>query len=215
MALGTYNDLQIELLAYMGRSDSIIVARVPTFMLGAEQRIYNGYGDRGDPLYSKPLRCQLMETTATVAVTAGVGSLPADFLEQRALYIAGRAQPDYEPPQRFFGETQQFGNTQPVTFTVIGTSLWVAGAWTGTVNLVYYKQYPALTPGGAHALVQAYPLPWLHALLLEAHEWARTDGEASRYLAKLRAEISALNGVATEQRYGGPSQMTMRIDPIG
>lgn len=217
MALASYSELLTELQAYIGRSDALLVARFPTFMLAAEARIYNGYGDEGDPLYSEPLRCQLQEVTASITITDGIGQLPADFLEQRALYIAGRDQPPaYEPPQRFFTETVNAGWTVPDVYTIVGTTLIVSGAWTGSASLVYYKRFQALTPvPGSHDLLTANPLIWLHGLLLEAHEWSRNDSEATKYLAKLRAGIKALNAVGTEQKYGGPSQMSMRIDPIG
>lgn len=217
MALGSYNDLLAEVPAYMGRTDALMIARFPTFMQAAEARIYNGYGAEGDPLYSEALRCALMETTATIAVVAGTGSLPADYLEQRALYIPNSTtQPDYEPPQRFLTETLNAGWTQPVTYTVIGQTVRTAGNWTGSLSLVYFRQYPAVTAAvQTNALLTAYPMVWLHALLLEANEWSRNESGAARYVGKLRANIEAVNGVATEQRYGGPSQMTMRIDPIG
>ena len=217
MALATYNDFLAEVPAYMGRTDALMLARFPTFMQAAEARIYNGYGMEGDPLYSEALRCALMEVTGTVAVAAGSGALPADYLAQRALYIAGTLdQPAFEPAQRFFSETLNAGFTQPSYYTIVGQTIRVSGNWTGSLSLVYFKKFPDVTAAAqTHALVTAYPMIWLHALLLEANEWSRNDAGAARYIGKLRANIEAVNGVATEQRYGGPSQMTMRIDPIG
>ena len=220
MALATYSDLQAELLAYMARSDAIIVARFPTFMLGAEQRIYYGYGEsETDALHSDALRCALMETSPTaITITAGTGSLPADFLEQRALYITGtsQTQPDYEPPQRYFSETLNSTWSEPVTYTIAGSTLYVAGSFSGTVNLIYYKKFPALAVAAdTHALVAAYPTVWLNALLIEAYDWARNADGVQRSLAKLSSAIDGLNGTAAESHYGGPSQMTMRIDAIG
>jgi hypothetical protein len=217
MSLASYNDLLAELPLYMSRSDAALIARAPTFMLGCESRIYNGYGDADDPMQSDPLRCQLMETAATVAVSAGVATLPSDFLEQRALYVAGSGTPqlDYYAPQRFFGYIQNSTQSESSAYTIAAGQLTVSNAFTGNVSLVYYKQFPALVPGGTNALMQAYPLVWLYGLMIEAFEWARNDTGAERYLAKFKNTVAAANSMARKQRYGGPSQMTVRIDPIG
>jgi hypothetical protein len=147
---------------------------------------------------------------------SGTVALPSDFLQQRALYIASTDQPDYEPPQRYFGETQQYSWSQPVTFTITGTTLNMAGSYSGDVSLVYYKKYPDLTPGApSHALMVAYPMVWLYALLIEANVWSRNDAAVTRWVAQFEGLIDGLNNTASKQRFGGPSQVVMRIDPIG
>jgi hypothetical protein len=217
MALGTYADLLTEVQAVMARTDALMVARFPTWMLGAEQRIYVGSGDEGDPLYTAALRCQLQEVTAALTIAAGVATLPADYLEQRAIYIAGQTEPPaFEPPQRFFTETQNAAWKTPSVYTIVGNTVTFTGAYTGTATLIYFKSFPAVSAAvQTNALLTAYPIIWLYALLIEAYDWSRNTAEAGKYIGKLRAGLGALNGVSTEQRYGGPSQMTLRIDPIG
>ncbi len=211
MTLASYDDLKAALLALRARTDATFQAQFPTFMVGAEVRIVTGFGDVGDAAHTPALRCQVMETTATVPVVDGEGLLPADFLEQRALYIPGQsAVPDYLAPQRFW-----LGSASG-TYTIQGSTLHIAGQWSGEVCLVYYQCPLALTPSAqTHALLQRMPMVWLEALAIEAADFTRDDEATARHVRRLKGMIEAANARAVEARYGGPSQMGLRIDPIG
>jgi hypothetical protein len=231
MLLGTYNNFNTEMQAWMGRTDTYLTSRFDTFIGAAENRLFNGYGEKADPLFSEPLRCQAMEVTTQLEFTApsGTATLPSDFLEARAVYINGTTvggpspgsaqdnttQPTFEPAQRFFEETKQTAWGVPITFTVTGNTITVAAGWAGELTLVYMQRPPAVTNAAqSNPLSLAYPYAWFWAIMIEAQEWERNDDEAARHVRKLRPHITALNNAARRAKRGAPTQAQMRIDPI-
>lgn len=68
MAIDDYDSLRDELSAWTARNDTAFRNRFDTFLQLAEDRIYNGAGDEGDPLQTDALRADVMTTTATVAI---------------------------------------------------------------------------------------------------------------------------------------------------
>jgi hypothetical protein len=231
MLNGTYNTLNLEMQAWMGRTDSYLTSRFDTFIGAAENRLFNGYGEKGDPLFTEPLRCQAMETTTQLEFTApgGTAALPADFLEARAIYVDGTTvggaspgsaqdnttQPSFEPAQRYFEETKQTAWGVPITFTVVGNTINVAAAWQGELTLVYMQRPPALTNAAqSNALSLLYPYAWFWGVMIEAQEWERNTEEMTRHVIKLRAHIAGLNNQARRAKRGAPTQQQIRIDPI-
>ena len=84
-----YGSLKSEIQVWLARTDSVLGNRVPVFVEAAEARLYNGAGEVGEDLYSPPLRSSVMETTGTVTMTDGIGTMPTDALAIRKIYRDG------------------------------------------------------------------------------------------------------------------------------
>lgn len=58
MAITEYTSLVAAIKVWCARQDSVFSAQIPNFVAMAEDRIYDGYGMKGEATYSPPLAHQ-------------------------------------------------------------------------------------------------------------------------------------------------------------
>lgn len=217
MAITDYTTLKGEVQAYCGRSDSTFAARFPMFVALAEDRIYLGHGaDERDPLYSPAVRSSMMETAATVNLTSGTGPLPADYLDCRRISCA--ANPlglDFMTPEQL---TQRLANAPagvPGYYTVEGDTIKVAPQYTGALDLLYNKRFPAITPDViTGSMIQEHGQLYFSAAMFEALSFMQEPELAMAWLSRFRSHAAGINKSAIEQRYAG-RRLRIHARPIG
>ena len=213
MAIADYDSLVAAIKSYAARSDRVFSARIPDFVGLAEDRLYNGSGEPGDPTYTAPVRSKALEAADTITLTAGVGTIPDDALELRRLYRADdRIGITYQPPERLSMLEANATGTLPVYFTVVGSELRTAPAYDGDLSIDYYKRYdPVTSSATTGVLLSAHSLLYLEACLFEAFSFMQEVELAMAHLAKLRGMIAGVNRTAAALRYSGPLRTRPRV----
>lgn len=217
MTIADYTTLRSEVQAYCGRSDSTFAARFPTFVALAEDRIYLGYGSNpADPLYTEAVRSKIMETEATVTMTAGEGTLPNACLGiRRITRTSDQIGLDYLTPDHFALREAQNTGGDPGYYTIEGVTLKVVPSYTGSLTILYFKRFDAITsdaPTGS-MLTEYGPL-YFAATMFEAFSFMQEVDLALAWLARYRAAAAAINRNAVELRYSG-RRLRINAKPIG
>ena len=204
MALSTYNDLLTAIPAWAMRSgDTEFSAQVPDFIRLAEVRL------------NRNLRLAQMEKTATLTADAnGVATLPADYLEYRAISsgVAGYPAIELVDPEGEIGRLPVGGVPGRVSFA--GGSLQVYPAGASTVILTYYASVPALGPSNqTNWLLTAAPDVYLYASLLEAAPYMEEDSRAGVWKTYLEAAVADLKSTDVGARYARGQMRVRRATP--
>ncbi len=213
-----YASLKSAIQVWAVRPDSVFGNQVPIFVEMAEARIYNGADRPGDPLYSPPLRSKVMEASATVSLTDGEGTLPADWLESRSIVRASDTDGmTYMPPERFttFAANQFGAGSDPLYYTVENSvTIKVTPAVTDTLSLAYYKRFdPITTTNTTNDLIATHGTIYLAACLFEAFSFLQAPDLALGHIARLRSLIMGENRTAAVGRQPGPQRIRVR-NPI-
>lgn len=202
MALSNLGELRTAVLGL--RTD--MAARFAAEILPlAEQRIFYGDG----PL--APLRVLPMEVSDDLVFTDGAATLPADFLDKRALYWTGTGGQtvslSYEPPSVFYPQAYcRQGGPFPVAYTLEGNTVKVSPGLSGEASLLYYARPAAMAADGdSNAILANWPGVYLFSCQMDLYRLLRNDGE----LAKVRQFYADALGAANRQALvartlGGP-----------
>ena len=192
MALANLGELRTAVLGL--RTD--MAARFAAEILPlAEQRIFYGDG----PL--APLRVLPMEVSDDLVFSEGEATLPADFLDKRALYWTGTGRQtvslSYEPPSVFYPQAYcRQGGPFPVAYTLEGNTVKVSPSLTGEATLLYYARPPAMaSDGDSNAILANWPGVYLFSCQMDLYRLLRNDGE----LAKVRQFYADALGAANRQ----------------
>lgn len=212
-----YGSLKSALQVWAIRPDTVFGNQVPLFVEMAEARLYHGAGQVGDDIYSPPLRSSVMETTATITMTDGVGDLPADALEVRRIYQAGDLRGlTYEPPERF--KVFAANNTTAsdgIYYTVENGQISVSPADSSDVTLNYFRSYdPITTTNTTGPLISEHGAIYLAACLFEAFSFLQEGQLAGAHLTRLRSMVAGANRTASVMRQPGGLQRVRMRNPI-
>lgn len=206
MAVEDYDTLKSEVQAWTGRSDSTFANRFPVFVKLAEDRIYLGHGTSpSDPLWSEPVRSKIMETTGTVAMTAGDGSLPDDCLGiRRVTRASDQVGLDYMSPDQLQLRLARNSGGDPGYYSVEGTTLRVAPVYTGDLTLLYFKRFDTVGPSNIDgAMIIEHGEVYFCATMFEAFSFMQEIDLATAWLARYRSAVGAINQAAQDLRYAG------------
>lgn len=188
-----YAALQAAVLNWSARSDALTTAEVPNFILFAEDSFNHGMPERG----ISPLRVREMQERATITMTSGAGSLPADYLQYqsarsmesipRPLAYATDTYTDYAYPDSASGVSN--------TFSISGvTGINVFPLSGSDVDLVYYAKIPTLSDSNTtNWLLQKMPALYLHGALMHLGMFNRDNDLIQRSQAMVASMIDGLN----------------------
>lgn len=190
MAITTYSELAATIQQWLARSD--LGGSAQDFITLGEN--YLNYG--GDPDTDPPLRCREMEAVTDLTPTAGVYTLPTDYLEYRRVVekTSSRRELRYITPDRAEMLYPSRSGGLSESFTIIGSSLYPFPISTNDVELTYYQQIPALTEAApTNWLLTKSPSVYLRAALLQAADFTRKPDEVVKNAAMLRGMVAGLN----------------------
>lgn len=191
----TYDELRAALHAYMARTDAEAVGNEDTALELARVKLNRSFHPEGAAVLVK-----------TLAIAAGVGTLPADFAQADVVSTAD-GDLTYSAP-RDFTRMAGRGETRGA-FTVAGTQLLVDGAVT-SVALLYYRAADKVSGAASNWLCAGYADVWLWAAIGEQHRFVQ-DWESSmaadQYASSL-AQQAELDSRANKA--GGTLRMVSR-----
>ena len=214
MAIADYDTLANAIKRYAARSDSVFSTAIPDFVAIAEDRLYNGHGDIGEPLYSQPVRSSVLEATGTITVADGIGSVPADYLAMRRLSRSGDTVGlTFTPPERLAVDGSGMSSGTPSRYTITGTTLTlIPPGWSGTLAVDYFRRHPAISSSVTTGpLLTAHGIAYLEACLIEAFSFLQEGELAVAHASKLRGIVAGINRTSSELRFSGPLRVRQRV----
>lgn len=182
---------------YLHRSD--VTAKIPDWIALAESDMQ--------------VRCKLLEfeTSAAVAIVAGVGSIPSDLVGMRSIYWDGNPkQPlGYIPPDRF--DLLRNLNDSPRYYTLVGTQLRIAPSATGNAVLTYHARFTGISSTmGTNSIINNFPEAYLFGTLYQAALWEEDDDKAAKNKGLLDEAIARIHTNNTERKWAGA---TLQVRP--
>lgn len=187
-----YAGLQTSVLNWAARTDAATTAEVPNFVAFATDGFNYGVPARG----VAPLRVREMETLASVTMTNGVGTLPADYLQYKtAKSMSAIPNPlTYATNSYTNGAYADGAAGLSTTFSITGSTLYVFPTSGVDVDLVYYAAIPDLSDSNtSNWLLAKMPMLYLHACLMHLAMFVKDDGLLARSQAIVAATIDGLN----------------------
>ncbi len=195
--ISTYTELVDEVVSWSYRTD--LAARIPNFIALCEADLQ--------------VRCKLVEFEGedTVAITAGVGTLPTGFTGMRAAYWDGdQARPlRYVTPDRFDAYTNQSG--QAVYYTITGTTIKVTPGTDGNVEMTYKARFTPLSDSNAtNVILTMYPDAYLHGTLLQLRTWTKDKGGMADAAGLYEPAVQRIIIDNNQRKYAGA---TLQVRP--
>ena len=193
MALDSYPDLLTAIANYAFRSgDSDFTATFPTFITLLESRV------------NRRLRLREQETAATLTLTDGAASLPADYLEFREVRSNGNPVRVLEAVSTGFGtENNPYGDAGASWyFSVSGNTLKTYPSSNSSLTLLYYAKVPALSASApSNWLLAKAPEVYLYGALLEAQPFMMDDARMAVWGTMFEDAMQALIDADTGAKY--------------
>ena len=202
MALTNYSQLATALTEWCdGRSD--VSGNASDFVRLAESRL------------NQKLRMREMVASTDLTPTAGVVTLPSDFVAVSR--VVEKSSPrrvlDYISPDGADDMYDASVTGSPYHYTIIGSSLKTYPEATNDVELTYYQEIPSLETNSTNWLMTKYPNIYLEAAQLEFYRWAK-DFEnldvSSRLLADEIEDLNATNAIGI---WGNAARSNQGINP--
>lgn len=202
MALTSYTELRSSIRDWAERSD-LSDALILDFVKMCESVFNNGESDGMGGYLVRPLRTRDMETTATVTMTSGAGSLPTDFLEAIKVKDPGDltrdikyATPDWLDENFPTGQDGSF----PAYYTIIGSTLYCPI----DVSLTYYAAVPTITgnDGAYNWLLTKAPTAYLYGGLMQYGIYSKNPAAAAGYRSLMINALGGLNYADLNSRAG-------------
>jgi hypothetical protein len=186
-----YASLKLEISDFYNRSD--LTSVIDTFIDLAEAEM------------QRKLKLLEFETTGTVSVTAGVGTLPTGFVGARAL--SWSANPDriltYLTPDKLNSvnaSTPDFVSY----YTITGDSIKFANDDTGTLNITYMARFTPLSASATtNAIITNHPGAYLSGSLKYAAIYCKDLDAAAGYQTLFVGEIDQIVADNKDRKYAG------------
>lgn len=202
MALSTYSELQDAIVLYAFRQgDTEFAAMCPTFIALCESRV------------NKALRVRRMESSATITMTGGEGTLPDDYLQYREVLANG---PNVYPLRATDPNTGQGDyplTDYPAYFSVIGNKIKTFPGSTVDLTLKYFAKIPALADDNTtNWLLEHSPDVYLYGSLMEAAPFMMDDARIATWaqfyegaMTLLRQDEEMAKYARSSSRVSGPT----------
>lgn len=197
MSITTYSELQTAVANWAHRTD--LTSLIPDFIALCEADL--------------AVRCKLVdfEGSASVTVSSGSGSLPADYAGFRSAKWDGS--PDkpltYLTPDAMAAVAQDGGT--PAFYSVTGTSVKVAPAGSGTLELTYQARLTALSVSNtSNTVLTRYPDAYLHGSLVQLCTYTRDLEAIGLHQGLYEAAVQRIKTDNQQRKYPGPLQVRPR-----
>lgn len=160
MALSTYANLTSNIATWLGRSD--LTTYIPDFI-----RLF-------EAALARRLKLRTQETSATVTITNGTGSLPSNFLGVRRVTFNGEGggELEYAHPTWLRGAYPTAATGSPVYYTIEGTNIIIRPVDDTGLTVGYFEKDTA-TETSLDSIFSSYPDLYLFGSLCEAEGYTQ------------------------------------------
>lgn len=193
MSITTYSELKTAIAAFYNRND--LTSKLDEFI------------DLCEAEMQRKIKLLEFETTGTVTVTAGSGTLPTGFIGARTLSWDGA--PDrilqYVTPDRL--ERINASDPSYVSYyTITGSSIKFANDTDGTLNITYMARFTPLSDSAtSNAILTNHPAAYLYGSMVHAAVYCKDVDGAASYKTLFLDEIDQINRDNQERKYAGAS----------
>ena len=188
-----YSTLKTEIADFAERNDPSSV--IDTFIDLCESEM------------QRELKLLEFETTGTVTVTSGSGTLPTGFIGARALSWDGDEDRilRYITPDRL--NTVNASNPSLVHYyTITGDTIKFANDASGTLNITYMARFTPLSNSNTtNAIITNHPAAYLYGSLKHLSVYLKDAEGAMGYDSLFKAELAAIKKDTQDRRYAGAS----------
>lgn len=191
MSITTYSELKTAIANYIHRNDLTSVL--------------DDFIDQCEAEMQRKIKLLEFETTGTITITAGAGTLPTGFIGARALSWDGA--PDrilqYVTPDRL----NRINASDPSYvnyYTITGDQIKLANDTDGTVNITYLARFTPLSGSAtSNAILTNHPSAYLYGSLMHAAIYAKDFESLPGYKALFEQEINEINRDNQDRKYAG------------
>lgn len=186
-AFETYDDLVAAINDWLDRSDLTGVAGQMIAL--AEARIRRGVAGYFD------------EAATSIACTAGVGTLPADFGMARSVVYNGRVLPQYS----FSVGSGIPEGSIPQAWSIEAGNLHLWPETSATVTLLYQPSLVALTETTqTNSILDRHPDLYFYGSLMFANGYLANDERAGTFKSLFDEALAEVREYLNRQRFGAP-----------
>ena len=189
----SYSTLKTEIADFAQRND--LTSVIDTFI------------DLCEAEMQRELKLLEFETTGTVTVTSGAGTLPTGFTSARAL--SWDADNDrvlrYVTPDRL--NRVNAGNVSLVHYyTITGDQIKFANEDSGTLNMTYMAKFTPLSDSNSsNSILANHPAAYLYGSLKHLAVYLKDPQGADGYNALFQDEITKIKRDNKDRKYAGAS----------
>lgn len=195
MALSTYAELQSTALDWINRPD--LTSRAADAVALAEADMQR--------------RCKLVEfeSTATVTITAGSGTLPTDFAGMRSIYWDGDADYPltYVSPKEF-DAWRESTSGDGLIYTISGSTIRTAPMGDGSVVITYKAKFTALSATNtSNSLLSNHPDVYLYGTLKQLAVFIKDAAGIQTYGGLMNEAVAGVKVNDDDRRFAGPIEV--------
>lgn len=201
MTIATYSQLVGAVGNWLHRAD--LTATIPDFVAIGESRI------------NRLLRVRTMETSATLATTAGTRevALPTGFLQARRLYVDGGVPTvlEYIAPADYWKRYLSTDSGTPKVYTIEGDNFLFGPVPDGTNIICLYYQRPSALSSSVNSIFTDNPELYLYASLVAAEPYMKNDKRVGLWKAQFEEVLAEVQAADDRDRASG-APMMVRTD---
>jgi len=188
----SYSELKTEIADFIERND--LTSVIDTFIDLCESEM------------QRKLKILDFETTATVTMTDGSGTLPTGFAGSRSVYWSSNPNRmlRYVPPH----ELDRLNASDPSYvnyYTITGSTIKTADDQSGDLVMTYMAHFTPLSGSATtNALLTNHPAVYLYGSLVHAAVYCKDFEGAIAYRKLFDNEVEQINRDSADRKYQGP-----------
>lgn len=191
MSLDTFSALKTSIASFLHADD--LTSVIPDFITLAEARI------------QADAKLLEFETTATVTITAGTGTLPTGFVAMRSVYWDD----DSDYPLQYiapelYDAMRSSDSGDASYYTITGSSIKTTPMGDGSVVCTYSARFTALSDSNtSNAILTNFPDVYLYGSLMQAAIYIKDDADMQKYGLLFNAAVERMNQNNQDRKYAG------------
>lgn len=187
MAISTFAELKTAIARWLWRYDSDIDAVATDLVMLCEDMLNNGTEA------TAPLRVKEMETSASISLVSGVGTLPTDYLGYREVKDGSGRTIAPAPPSYAGQETLYSSGGRAQYFAIKGGDIVTYPGDAGPITLEYWQGIPALSDAApSNWLLAKSPRVYLFGSLMMGEAFMKEDDRLPMFANAFREGVEAL-----------------------
>jgi hypothetical protein len=189
----TYATLQAKVVDLLHRTgDTAVTALAPDWIGYAESEMQT--------------RIKLMEfeTSATVTITAGSGTLPTGYVGMRSVYWVGSPNRPitYIPPEQYDAYRAN-DSGDGYYYTITGSTIRTTPMGDGSIVCTYLARFTPLSDSNtSNALLTNFPDLYVYGAMKHANVWTQDDAAVQKFGLMFNAVCDRVNDNNEQRKYG-------------